>query len=77
MCINVFVDGILNTFHTLDSFGCQTEKNNSLLMFLMFLSGTTGARRGEHSAALPGSVLPEEQAVRRGVALRSALLRLQ
>lgn len=39
--------------------------------------GTTGACWGEHSSAVSGSVLFQEQALRRGVALRSALLWLQ
>ncbi|TNN29332.1 hypothetical protein EYF80_060521 [Liparis tanakae] len=43
----------------------------------LLLWGAAGARGGEHGAALPGSVLLQEQAVRRGVALRAALLRLQ
>lgn len=43
----------------------------------MLLSGTTGARWGEHSPAVPGSVLLQEQALRRGVHLRPALLWLQ
>lgn len=43
----------------------------------MLLSGTTGARWGEHSPAVPGSVLLQEQALRRGVRLRPALLWLQ
>lgn len=43
----------------------------------LLLSGTTGACRGEHSSALPGSVLFQKQALRRGLPLRPAMLRLQ
>ena len=40
-------------------------------------TGAAGARGGQHGTALPGPVLLQEQAVRRGVPLRPALLRLQ
>lgn len=43
----------------------------------VLISGATGACRGEHSSAVPGSVLFQKQALRRGVSLRSAVLRLQ
>lgn len=39
--------------------------------------GTTGARWGQHSPALPGSVLFQEQALRWGFPLRPTLLWLQ
>lgn len=49
----------------------------ALLTFWVCWSGAAGACWGEHSAQVSGSVLLQEQTVRRGIALRSTLLRLQ
>lgn len=54
-------------------FGNEMVKFGSNLV----LTGTAGACRGEHSPQVPGPVLFQEQVLRRGVPLCSALLWLQ